>query len=284
MPGFKKNVSGQKWLVFAFDRTDNTPKTGDAANITAKIRKDSAAAAGTNDTNPTEIEDGYYEFDLTQAETNADVLDLLPESSTADIQVVACPARVFTVPPYFSVMAIDANGRTDVGKLGGDAQSAADLKDFADTGYDPATHKVETVKTADTTTTNTDMRGTDSAYTGTPPTAAAVADAVWDETQSGHTTAGTFGKYIDAQISAIENPAGSGSTSCTITVQDAGASPLDGAAVWVSTDAAGSNVIAGTQYTNASGQATFLLDDGSYYAWKQLSGYNFTNPEPFTVS
>lgn len=41
------------------------------------------------------------------------------------------------------------------------------------------------------------------AYTGTPPTAAAIADAVWDEVQSGHTTSGTFGKYLDAQVSLV---------------------------------------------------------------------------------
>lgn len=35
------------------------------------------------------------------------------------------------------------------------------------------------------------------------PTAAAIADAVWDEAQSGHTTAGTFGKYVDSQLSTI---------------------------------------------------------------------------------
>lgn len=39
----------------------------------------------------------------------------------------------------------DAN----VTQLGGAAQSLTDLKDFADTGYDPATHKVEGVKLAD---------------------------------------------------------------------------------------------------------------------------------------
>ena len=88
MSGFQKNVTGQKWMAFAFNRTDSTSKTGDAANITAKIRKDYGTATATNDVNPTEIEDGYYEFDLTQAETNADVLDLLPESSTADVQVI----------------------------------------------------------------------------------------------------------------------------------------------------------------------------------------------------
>ncbi|NIL96467.1 MAG: hypothetical protein GTO62_04815, partial [Planctomycetales bacterium] len=79
---------------------------------------------------------------------------------------------------------IDANDRVDVGSwlgtaaatptiagvpevdithLVGVAQSATDLKDFADAGYDPATNKVEGVKLVDTTTTNTDMRGTDNA-------------------------------------------------------------------------------------------------------------------------
>lgn len=38
-----------------------------------------------------------------------------------------------------------------------------------------------------------------------PPTAAAIADAVWDEAQSGHTTSGTFGKYLDAQVSAVSS-------------------------------------------------------------------------------
>lgn len=44
--------------------------------------------------------------------------------------------------------------KVDVGALGGVAQSATDLKDFADTGYDPATHEVVLVATC---TTNTDM-------------------------------------------------------------------------------------------------------------------------------
>lgn len=39
-------------------------------------------------------------------------------------------------------------------------------------------------------------RGTDSAYTGTPPTAAAIADAVLDEALSGHSTNGTLGKAV----------------------------------------------------------------------------------------
>tara|TARA_Y100000593_G_scaffold77412_1_gene143356 strand:+ start:2492 stop:4228 length:1737 start_codon:yes stop_codon:yes gene_type:complete len=42
--------------------------------------------------------------------------------------------------------------------------------------------------------------------TTTPPTASAVADAVWDEVQSAHTTSGTFGYYLDAQVSSAASP------------------------------------------------------------------------------
>ena len=91
-----KNVSGQKWVVFAFNSTTNAPVTGDAANITAKISIDGAAGAGTNDTNPTELEDGKYVFDLTQAETNGDLLSILPESSTSNVVVRGEPPSVYT--------------------------------------------------------------------------------------------------------------------------------------------------------------------------------------------
>jgi hypothetical protein len=58
----------------------------------------------------------------------------------------------------------------------------------------------------------TAMRGTDSAYTGTPPTAAAVADAVWDELQSAHVTVGSFG-IIASEIAAIPTTAMRGTDS-----------------------------------------------------------------------
>ncbi len=38
---------------------------------------------------------------------------------------------------------------------------------------------------------------------GSGASAAAIADAVWDEARSGHTTAGTFGLYLDAQVSTV---------------------------------------------------------------------------------
>lgn len=36
-----------------------------------------------------------------------------------------------------------------------------------------------------------------------PPTSAAIADAVWDEPRASHTTAGSFGLYLDSQVSLV---------------------------------------------------------------------------------
>lgn len=91
----QKNVAGQKWIVFAFD-ADGDPKTGDADQITANLRIDGGDANAVDDTNPTELEDGYYVFDLSQAETNGNMILICPASSTSGIQVVGVPGVVFT--------------------------------------------------------------------------------------------------------------------------------------------------------------------------------------------
>lgn len=97
----KKNVAGQKVAVYAFDSTNLTAKTGDAANITAQISLDGAATAATNDVNPTELDaadaPGVYIFDLTQAETNADLAILAAVSSTANIELT--PLLIYTDTP-----------------------------------------------------------------------------------------------------------------------------------------------------------------------------------------
>ena len=83
----QKNVSGQKWMVYAWDTTDDSPKIGDAENITATLQIDGGTATALRDTNPTELGDGYYTFDITQAESNGDLLLLISVSATANIQV-----------------------------------------------------------------------------------------------------------------------------------------------------------------------------------------------------
>jgi hypothetical protein len=92
------------------------------------------------------------------------------------------------------------DGTTAVPTATPDLSQKSDITDLND--FNPATDTVAHVTLVDTTTTNTDMRGTDSAYTGTPPTVSQIVDGVWDEAQSGHTTAGTFGFYLDSEVSA----------------------------------------------------------------------------------
>lgn len=98
----QKNTASQKVIVFAFDSTTNTPKTGDAANITAYISKDFGAVTVLTDTTATEMDatnaKGYYLFDITQTETNADVILVSAKSSTANIVVVGAPATIATYP------------------------------------------------------------------------------------------------------------------------------------------------------------------------------------------
>lgn len=77
---------------------------------------------------------------------------------------------------------------------------------------------------------------------------------------------------------------GSGAISQVFTIRDDASVPIDGCEVWISTDLAGTNVVAGTSSTDAFGNVTFLLDAGTYYLWRQLAGMNFTNPTLVTVS
>lgn len=127
-------------------------------------------------------------------------------------------------------------------------------------------------------------RGDSAWITGGGGSAADIADAVWDELQSGHTNAGSFGKYLDAMISGVGGAVGSGALSCTWTQKDDEENPMDNVQVWITTDEAGINIIAGTLITDANGEVTFMLDEGTYYVWRERAGYNFTNPQTWSVS
>ncbi len=170
----QKNTVG-KWIVFAFNRTDNTAKTGDAANITANVRIDGGAANAVDDTNPTELEGGYYVFDITAAEANGDLVLITPVSTTTDIQVIGVPGAVYTdAPNYNSTIAQTGDSFIRIGSPAG-VSIAADIADTPTTSelnartllaaeyFDPAADTVANVTTVATCTTNTDMRGTDSA-------------------------------------------------------------------------------------------------------------------------
>lgn len=272
---YLKNTAGQKFNVLAINTATGLPVTGDATNITAQISLDSGSFAAVADTNPTELDatnaPGVYVFDLSQAETNGDVLTIVPSSTTANVQLDML--NIYTTDLQVLEDTIwDANygDHTNVGSTGrsvgniATVQNSIDVVDanvdaiLVDTGttipaqisalndFDPVTDVVANVTLVDTVTTNTDMRGTDGANTITP---------------------------------AI----GGGSVEFTLTVTD-GSNPIEGVSVWIATDAAGSNVVAGQSSTNSFGEVTFNLDPGTYYQWNQLGGYTFNNPTTITVS
>ena len=89
---------------------------------------------------------------------------------------------------------------------------------------------------------------------------------------------------LSDQIDGVGGATGSGAISFPVTVNDEDSNPIDGVEVWISTDSAGASVVAGTLSTDALGVVTFMLDAGTYYLWRQKSGYNFTNPVTITVS
>jgi hypothetical protein len=150
------------------------------------------------------------------------------------------------------------------------------------------------------------MRGTDSAYTGTPPTAAAIADQVWDEALAGHTTAGSAGDALSDASSAVDlwgtalpgsytsgqagyilgnmvPSLGPGAIPFTYTLtSSADSSPIVDADVWVTADAAGNTILANGR-TDSDGEVTFYLDPGTVYIWRQKPGWNFDNPDLETI-
>ena len=303
----------------AWDTSANAPKTGDSANITPRILKDGTSAAlGT--ATVTEVDatnfPGLYKVTVAQSEADFSQVVVGGSSSTANIEIIPTTYQMERLPdaapdgagglPISDAGGLDLDARLDaaVSSRATPAQVATELGTYdgptnaemiartlvAADYFDPAADAVANVTLVATTTTNTDMRGTDSAALasawtatragyvdelaaanipadvdtilarltaaragyldnlsagavatatalatvdtnvdavlvdtadmqpkiGTPaadlaqdianlndPTAATIADAVWDEAQTGHVTAGTFGKYLDTEVSGV---------------------------------------------------------------------------------
>ena len=116
---------------------------------------------------------------------------------------------------------------------------------------------------------------------GSAHTAADVAALIL-ETPANKIVTNTDGQVEASNGGGGGSPTGSGAISHSVTVKVGGA-PLAGADVWITSDQAGNNVVAGTLVTGVTGVVTFQLDPGNYYQWVQLAGYNFVNPSSITV-
>lgn len=78
---------------------------------------------------------------------------------------------------------------------------------------------------------------------------------------------------------------GPGSDEVTITWTNSTTNlPVADGDVWITSDSAGTNTVAGTLQTNSQGRATFLLDGGvQYYLWAQKDGVNSIRGAAFTA-
>jgi len=141
-------------LIGPFMDETNGKDTEEALTIEDEhvlLSKLGQALAAKNDANDATHDDlGYYNCPLNATDTN----------TLGTLQL--CCHMAGALPVYHEYMVVTANFydsicgsdtlQADLTQMGGVAQSATDLKDFADAGYDPATDKVTGVKLCDQTT------------------------------------------------------------------------------------------------------------------------------------
>jgi hypothetical protein len=168
---------------FLDDTDGKTPETAiDVTTIDCDLYKRSTkydltltASGGDNDC--VHVANGYYSLELTTGNTDTtgraritfNVSGAMPVWEDLDIQWVR----------YYDPKYTDDYWEVDLRQIVGVTQSATDLKDFADTGYNPSTHKVQGVVLADTVTTltgHTAQTGDSYARLGAPAGASIAAD------------------------------------------------------------------------------------------------------------
>lgn len=143
------------------DGTDgNTPETAlSIAQADIRVSKNGGAYAQTNNAaGATHMEFGKYSVPLNTTDT-ATLGKLRVDIHKSGALAVW---REFTVVPahiYNTLVLGTDKLEVDIVQMNSNAQSAIDLQDFADAGYDPATNKVQGVVLCDTTNTNTDKTG-----------------------------------------------------------------------------------------------------------------------------
>lgn len=230
-----KQSTASRALVFKLvDETDGyTPVTG--ASPTVQIRKEGGSFSSPSGA-VTEIAHGFYEVAANATDTNALGTLLLhatavgarPADMAYDIvantaaDVVAAVSSLNDISGTEAAAAVRLELTTELGRIDTTVSSRA----TPTTVWSAATRTLTAQSdSAGVTTlltrlpgaitlaggkvtvgTNDDKSGY--ALATAPPTAAAIADAVWDEATSGHTTAGTTGKALtDLEAGGAATPA-----------------------------------------------------------------------------
>lgn len=133
--------------------------------------------------------DGYYALDISATDTNTEGRLVLLINDDSLILPIRHEFMVVNTNVFDSLFASSGTDKLEIDliEMVGVTQSATDLKDFADEGYDPATNKVQGLVLADTLTTytgDTPQTGDNFARLGTPAGASVSADILEIEAQT----------------------------------------------------------------------------------------------------
>ena len=138
--------------------------------------------------------------------------------------------------------------------------------------FDPSTDAVANVTTvgsvSGSVTVGTNNDKTDYSLAVTPPTAEAIADAVWDEATAGHTTAGTYGGRIVRSINSNVGVQITGSNHIAADVHEFQADVLTG-------DATAASFVTEVQSGLTTSEALAVVD-GIVDQLKSRSGYTMS--------
>lgn len=110
-------------------------------------------------------------------------------------------------------------------------------------------------------------------------TTAEIENAVWNATLASHVASGSTGERLD-QLESIGWP---WAIAYDIQITD-WVNPIPAVPVWITTDIAGTNTIAGAKNTNGTWHVIFYLQAWTYYAWAADDNTSFVNPTLITVS
>lgn len=132
-----KNTASQYAVLYVVDATTGGPLTGIASDITGYVAKDTGSNTALNTPNPTEVGNGLYRFTLTQAETNADLLQFSATSTNADARIAPLVTATSSATPSVNVV-----------QISGDTVAADNAEAFFDgTGYAGTNNTIPTTTT-----------------------------------------------------------------------------------------------------------------------------------------
>ena len=160
----KKNVASQDIGVQMITAADGTSFTG---TVSALVTVDSGAQ-GAGGGSVTHEGNGYHSYTPTQAETNGDHIAFTFTGTGA----ITSTVQVYTSFPQ------TVDNATNISSILTDTGTTIPAQISGLNDFDPANDAVASVTLVSTTTTNTDMRGTDSANTTAPDNAGITANGI----------------------------------------------------------------------------------------------------------